>query len=154
MTTITLCERELADYMLRMTGEKGSIALFSENGASFLEEHYTIDVTGGRGSIRANRPRALLLGIYDFLRRCGCRFLRPGKTGEVIPRVPLESIDVHAEVSPASRHRGFTIEGAVSLENVLDLIEWAPKAGSTATLSSSARRLSSSTAGIRMPGTI
>lgn len=129
MTTITLCERELADYMLRMTGEKGSIALFSENGASFLEEHYTIDVTGGRGSIRANRPRALLLGIYDFLRRCGCRFLRPGKTGEVIPRVPLESIDVHAEVSPASRHRGITIEGAVSLENVLDLIEWAPKAG-------------------------
>ena len=52
MTTLTLCERELADYMLRMTGEKGSIALFSENGASFLEEHYTIDVTGGRGSIR------------------------------------------------------------------------------------------------------
>lgn len=43
--------------------------------------------------------------------------------------MPLESIDVHAEVSPASRHRGFTIEGAVSLENVLDLIEWAPKAG-------------------------
>lgn len=154
MTTITLCERELADYMLRMTGEKGSIALFSENGASFLEEHYTIDVTGGRGSIRANRPRALLLGIYDFLRRCGCRFLRPGKTGEVIPRVPLESIDVHAEVSPASRHRGFTIEAPSLWRTCSTSSSGRRRPGSTATLSSSARRLSSSTAGIRMPGTI
>ena len=30
---------------------------------------------------------------------------------------------------PAERHRGITIEGAVSVENVLELIDWAPKAG-------------------------
>lgn len=79
MTTITLCERELADYMLRMTGEKGSIALFSENGASFLEEHYTIDVTGGRGSIRRT-ARARCCSEYTiFCGAAGAAFSARGR---------------------------------------------------------------------------
>lgn len=129
MTTMELCERELAAYMRRMTGETGEIALVSGESDALFEEHYVISVKAGRGEIRANRPRALLLGVYDFLRRCGCRFVRPGKRGEVIPSRQLSEITVFADVTPANRHRGITIEGAVSLENVLDLIEWAPKAG-------------------------
>lgn len=129
MTTFELCERELADYMFRMTGERGEIALFSGNDPCLFNEHYTIEIERGKGSIRANRPRALLLGVYDFLRRAGCRFVRPGKNGEVVPRKTLRELTVHADVTPANRHRGIAIEGAVSLENILDLVEWAPKAG-------------------------
>lgn len=129
MTTMELCRRELAAYLRRMTGEEGDIALYAGEDNDLFREHYIIDVTEGKGSIRANRPRALLIGIYDFLRRCGCRFLRFGKKGEIVPRRSLSALSVHADVTPANRHRGIAIEGAVSLENVLDLIEWAPKAG-------------------------
>jgi len=129
--TISLCKRELSSYMRRITGEEGCIELIvqKDEASSLFDERYVINVTEGRGSIKANRPRALLLGVYDFLRRLGCRFLRPGVKGEVIPTLNINDVTVKAEVIPANRHRGITIEGAVSLENVLELIEWAPKVG-------------------------
>ncbi len=129
MTTICLCTQELEKYFTAMTGCAPSITLSAGTPSEDFYEEYTIDVDGGKGSITANRPRALLLGVYDFLRRCGCRFIRPGKGGEVIPKINAKDVNVHAHVVPANRHRGITIEGAVSLENVLDIVEWAPKAG-------------------------
>lgn len=129
MTTIQLCEVELTRYMRLITGEIGNIELYSEEGSAGFDEHFEIDVSGGSGYIRANRPRALLIGVYEFLRRLGCRFIRPGKDGEVIPEMLLKDVTVKASVTPANRHRGITIEGSVSLENVLDIIEWAPKVG-------------------------
>jgi len=122
--TISLCKRELSSYMRRITGEEGCIELIvqKDEASSLFDERYVINVTEGRGSIKANRPRALLLGVYDFLRRLGCRFLRPGVKGEVIPTLNINDVTVKAEVIPANRHRGITIEGAVSLENVLELI--------------------------------
>ena len=116
--------------MRLMTGEEGTIELSAAEGnGDIFAEHYVIEVEQGRGSIRAARPRALLLGVYDFLRRCGCRFVRPGDKGEVIPKKNISEISVSADVTPDNRHRGVTIEGAVSLENVLGLVEWLPKAG-------------------------
>ena len=127
--TIELSKKELSDYMLRITGEKGDISLIVDEGGSLFDEHYVIDVEKGKGEIRANRPRALLIGVYDFLRRIGCRFIRPGANGDIVPRKPLEDITVKVDVVPANKHRGITIEGAVSIENILSLIEWAPKVG-------------------------
>lgn len=130
MTTREFCNSELIGYMKKITGHTGDIKLYCGDGESDkFAEHYVIDVQGGAGSIRANRPRALLLGVYDFLRRCGCRFLRPGEKSEIIPRKALCEMTVKADVTPAARHRGITIEGAVSLENVLGIVDWAPKAG-------------------------
>jgi len=127
--TFSLCKKELSDYMYRITGSEGAINLKVGEDNSIFDEHYIIDVKGGEGTIWANRPRALLLAVYDFLRRVGCRFLRPGINGEIVPKKTLEEITVQADVVPANRHRGITIEGAVSLENVLSIIEWAPKVG-------------------------
>lgn len=115
--------------MQRMTGEKGEIVLSAGEDSSIFEERLDIQVKEGRGKITANRPRALLLGVYEFLRRCGCRFIRPGADGEVIPKKVLSQINVSAEISPKNHHRGITIEGAVSLENVLEIVKWAPKVG-------------------------
>lgn len=129
MTTAELCRSELDRYLLRMTGKTGEIELQAGESAPLFEEHFVIDIKGGVGKITANRPRALLLGVYDFLRRCGCRFLRPGEQGELIPKKRLEDLTVQADVIPSNRHRGITIEGAVSLKNVLDIVEWAPKVG-------------------------
>lgn len=129
MTTAELCRSELDRYLFRMTGKTGEIELQAGESAPLFEEHFVIDIKGGVGKITANRPRALLLGVYDFLRRCGCRFLRPGEQGELIPKKRLEDLTVQADVIPSNRHRGITIEGAVSLKNVLDIVEWAPKVG-------------------------
>ena len=129
MNTLKLCESELCKYMREMTGEKGEIRLISGDDKDLFREHIEIDVQSGKGVIRGNRPRALLLGVYEFLRRCGCRFVRPGRLGEQVPKRDISDMTVHADITPANRHRGITIEGAVSLQNVLDIVEWAPKAG-------------------------
>ena len=55
--------------------------------------------------------------------------MRPGEKGEYIPCRKLSEVTVSCVFEPAERHRGITIEGAVSVENVLELIDWAPKAG-------------------------
>lgn len=131
MTTLLFCRRELDRYVGLICGEKANIELkvLPDGTEDLFEERGSIRVEGGQGEIVANRPRALLLSVYEFLRRLGCVFLRPGKEGEVIPRLPLSALTVHADFSPANRHRGITIEGAVSLENVLAIVDWAPKAG-------------------------
>ena len=128
--TVKLAQQELDRYIFEMTGEKADIELISgESGKDIFHERCEYKVKNGKGIIEANCPRALLLGVYDFLRKCGCRFLRPGRKGEVIPKILLKDINVNGIFEPLNRHRGITIEGAVSLENVLDIIEWAPKVG-------------------------
>ena len=129
MNATEYAKRELNKYLRLMTNCDGGIAVEAGDDTDLFREEFIIDVKEGKGVIRANRPRALLIGVYDFLRRCGCRFLRPGKAGEYVPKRKIEEINVSASVRPANRHRGITIEGAVSLENVLEIIEWAPKAG-------------------------
>ncbi len=127
--TIEFAKQELKKYLLLMTGEEGEIQLTAGEDSDVFREHCTIEVTAGKGKLTANCPRALLLGTYEFLRACGCRFLRPAKDGELIPQKAIEEITVHSVFAPKQRHRGITIEGAVSVENVLQLIDWSAKVG-------------------------
>lgn len=135
MTTTEFCRRELDRYLSIICPDKTEIDLrilsdeSSRSDADKFFEYGEIRVEKGKGVIAGNRPRALLLTVYEFLRRLGCVFLRPCKGGEVIPKREIEEITVSADFSPANRHRGITIEGAVSLENVIEIIDWAPKAG-------------------------
>lgn len=134
MTTTDFCRRELDRYLRMICPEQTTIKLNIlpagrfPSGDKFFE-YGEIRVEKGKGTISANRPRALLLCVYEFLRRLGCVFLRPGKGGEVVPHKNKDELTVSADFSPANRHRGITIEGAVSVENVLDIVDWAVKAG-------------------------
>ena len=94
-----------------------------------LDDTYAIDVKKGHGVIRGCNARSVLLGVYAFLRKSGCRFIRPGIYGELIPSVRVDQLSVQALESADHRYRGFCIEGAVSRENVADIIDWAPKMG-------------------------
>lgn len=96
---------------------------------SFWDDAYRIDVSGGTGSIHYANERSALLGVYHLLREAGCAFLRPGPQGEVVPAKSLDSLAAELTVRAANRHRGICIEGSTSLENVLDMIDYAPKAG-------------------------
>ena len=90
---------------------------------------FAADIVNGRGTLYAISPRSALLGVYQLLRHAGCRFIRPGKDGEYIPARTLKNFDYQKQLCSRYFHRGITIEGAVSVQNVLDIVDWAPKVG-------------------------
>lgn len=94
-----------------------------------LDDHYAIDATPEGISICATNPRALLLGAYRLLSELGCRFLGPTAPEEYIPIISAQDINVKLSAAASYRHRGICIEGADSLDNVLQFLDWLPKLG-------------------------
>lgn len=87
-----------------------------------------IETCGETGFIAGSNPRSVLLAVYEYLRRQGCRWLFPGVSGEYIP-VSEQLNDISYLHRVPFRVRGQCIEGAVSQENVLAAIDFAPKIG-------------------------
>lgn len=96
---------------------------------SRFDDGIYIDFSSGRGIISGTNERSVLIGVYRFLKEIGCRWIRPGKDGEIIPKRDISSVSVKVVEKASYRHRGICIEGAVSYENVYDIIDWAPKVG-------------------------
>ncbi len=92
-----------------------------------VDDEISIDVNENRGIITASNERAVLIAAYRFLAELGCRWLRPGPDGEVIPHGKLDPLSVKVQEAASYRHRAVCIEGAVSYEHVLNVIEWLPK---------------------------
>ena len=92
-------------------------------------DSFSVDIRKGNGTISGNSPRALLLGVYDYLHTLGCRFLAPGAQYEVIPPIEPKTLYVSYRKTPSFRHRGACIEGGSSVENILDFVDWLPKIG-------------------------
>lgn len=90
-----------------------------------------IEVREGTGIITGSGERAVLIAVYRFLYELGCRFLRPGPGGEVIPSRSLEcqALNVSVREQASYRHRSVCIEGSVGYEHVYNVIEWMPKVG-------------------------
>ena len=87
-----------------------------------------INVNDARGYIAGSNDRSVLIGVYRLLHEWGVRWVRPGKDGMYIPKKPCATkVSLHEAAD--RRHRVMCIEGAVTLENVLDMIEWLPKIG-------------------------
>ncbi|NLV73912.1 MAG: DUF4838 domain-containing protein [Chloroflexi bacterium] len=93
------------------------------------DDAYVAEVTNGKGTILGNNPRSVLIGAYALLTAAGCRWVRPGKDGEVIPSAGIEQLTLNKTSAASYRHRGICIEGAISYENVADIIDFAPKVG-------------------------
>lgn len=89
------------------------------------------DVREGTGYLTGSNPRSVLLSVYRFLRSLGCRWVRPGQDGEVLPSA-LPSLTCRFAERAAYRHRGICIEGAVSEEHVRNIVEWLPRVGMNA----------------------
>ncbi len=138
--TIRFAAEELGKYLGLMVGSDAAIDIrlglmseFAEVTAPAvadpeLDDAVYIDIADGKGIIAGINPRSVLLGVYRYLSALGCRWIRPGTDGEYIPSV-AELPAVHLEETPSYRHRGITIEGAVSYEHVRDMIDWLPKVG-------------------------
>lgn len=112
------------------------LGLFSDFGISTdgiedlqWDDAIYIDIDGLNGIISGTNPWSVLFAVYRFLESRGCRWIRHGQDGEIVPLIDLSCGKVKLEEKASCRHRGLCIEGAVSFENMLDNIEWAPKAG-------------------------
>ena len=88
-----------------------------------------IAVRDGAGVITGSNGRSVLIAVYRFFREAGCVFVRPGRDGEYIPRRDSRELAVEVRESAACRCRGICLEGATSYENVVAMIDWAPKLG-------------------------
>lgn len=129
--TLSFAKQELDRYIAAITGssEHGIRLYQSEPADSPYTDRYAIHAEGGKGEISGCNPRSVLLGVYRFLFLIGCRFIAPGQGGEVLPVKKLSMCHAQEERTVPVRHRGICIEGAVSRENILDMIDWLPKAG-------------------------
>lgn len=93
-----------------------------------IDEILYVNTKGASGVIAGNNPRAVLLSVYEYLRQNGCRWLMPGKDGELIPHLETLS-DVFLRHKPSRRYRGWCNEGAESQETLLAMIDFTPKVG-------------------------
>ncbi len=93
-----------------------------------LDDILYIDADGAGGIIAGSNPRAVLLSVYEYLRRQGCRWLFPGVDGEYIPEVE-DLTPVKLRHKPTMRLRGPSTEGSISQRAILDTIDFLPKVG-------------------------
>ncbi|MBC7286648.1 MAG: DUF4838 domain-containing protein, partial [Armatimonadetes bacterium] len=142
--------RELSRYLGRMTGAAVTVAhekqhdpardalwlgLLKDFGRQPTvaeprwDDEILLDVGPRGGIVAGSNPRSILLAAYRYLTELGCRWLRPGKAGELIPTIAGPLPEVHIHERPSYRYRGVCIEGAVSYEHVRDMIDWLPKVG-------------------------
>lgn len=141
--TIQFARKELARYHSMMQPEAGNgpdiqVGVFADllPGKAAPDNPFDdaiyIDIRKGCGVVAGANPRSCLLAVYRLLQEAGCRFLRPGPDGELIPRIDWSQLQVHLDETPSYRHRGLCIEGAVSREVFLGIIDWLPKNGMNA----------------------
>jgi hypothetical protein len=144
---LALAASELRHYLARIAPEEVQagdapglrLGTFAEFGAAFrpwpavadpgLDDAIYIETDGASGIIAGSNPRSVLLAVYRYLTELGCRWVRPGADGELLPRLSHAMTQVRVAEAAAYRHRGICIEGAVSYEHVADLIAWTPKVG-------------------------
>lgn len=86
-----------------------------------------IDTDGEGGIIAGSNPRSVLLAVYRFLRKNGCRWLYPGIDGEYIPTKDIEAVKYHKVAD--NLIRGQCNEGAESQPCMMESIEFSPKIG-------------------------
>jgi len=115
------------NYQLRVDSSLPNRMEYSEHE---LDDWFCFDVNAHKQVIIGNNPRALLLGVYQYLTKIGCRFLRPGKCYEIVP-VYHDVISFYASERQGAflRHRGVCIEGCDSIDNIADFLDWLPKIG-------------------------
>lgn len=94
-----------------------------------IDDAICIRVKNCSGKICGVNERSVLIAVYRFFREAGCVFVRPGRSGEFVPEADSSLLTIELCETPAYRHRGLCLEGSNSYENVVDMIDFAPKLG-------------------------
>lgn len=94
-----------------------------------IDDAYVVKINSLKGYIAGSNTRSILYGVYAYLKKAGCRFIRPGDDGEYIPKVNLAEFSADFYKKADKRYRCECIEGSVCYENLRDHIYWLPKMG-------------------------
>lgn len=130
--TLAFAARELTAHMaLLPLDENRDLPVVLGVDKTLPGDSYRYGFAREGGYIQGSNSRSVLLGVYAYLRDLGFVFALPGKKGTFAPAVSgFEDLLREERVHTADfAHRGVCIEGADSLENVLDMIDWLPKVG-------------------------
>ena len=92
-----------------------------------LDDIIYIDCDEKGGIIAGDNPRSVLLAVYEYLKKNGCRWLYPGVDGEMIPNKVIEPVKLRHV--PPMRYRGFAAEGAPYRDAERDFLDFLPKVG-------------------------
>ncbi|MBQ9974589.1 MAG: hypothetical protein IJP02_06485 [Oscillospiraceae bacterium] len=148
-TVVDFAAEELKKYLRMMMPRCGDITieykpdatngfrlgLMSDFGLSTAEETQEprlddivhIDTDGEGGIIAGSNYRSVLLAVYDYLKKNGCRWLFPGVDGEFIPIQNIVPVQYHKMAD--MRYRGQCNEGAESQQVMMESIDFTPKVG-------------------------
>ncbi|MBR3932721.1 MAG: DUF4838 domain-containing protein [Clostridia bacterium] len=92
-----------------------------------LDDAIHIDAVRTSALITGTNARSVLIAVYRYLKELGFSFIRPGADGEYYPeKLVFSNIKVTEKAS--YRHRAICIEGSVFQKNLIDVIDWIPKA--------------------------
>ena len=73
-------------------------------------------------------PRSVLFAVYTYLESLGCRWVRMGEDGEILPEGVTAKLDGYDVTEYASyRYRGVCIEGGVSIEHAKAMVNYMTK---------------------------
>ena len=93
-----------------------------------LDDGVVVETDGTAGLVAGTNPRSVLLAAYRYLRELGCRWVRPGPEGGVVPeREALPPVSL--STVPSYRYRGVCLEGVVSVDHVTEMVDFLPKLG-------------------------
>ena len=147
-TVIDYAAEELKKYLRMMMPEGGDVEISYDPKASDgfklgvmtdmgldasdvlnpeLDDVIYIETDTRGGTIAGANPRAVLIAVYEYLRRNGCEWLMPGVDGEFIPMRDI--VPVKYRHKPSMRYRGNCIEGATSQKILEGFIDFMPKLG-------------------------
>ena len=127
MNTLRYARTELKKYFNLVTGSsKFNIKFIVDEKGNDFDDEIEISVVSGKGYIKGSNERSILIGVYKLFYELGCRFVRPGKNGEIIVKRNIKDITVNKFYKPQSRYRAICSEGAISEENIIDMVEWLP----------------------------
>lgn len=95
---------------------------------AMIDDVIDVDINCLNGYVAGSNDRSVLMGVYNYLKSAGCRWVRPTENGEYIPKADMSSHSFKFRKKADYPFRGECVEGAVSFEHLRDTVIWLPKA--------------------------
>ena len=94
-----------------------------------MDDAFRISIHNNAGMIAGTNPVSVLIGVYSLLKKLGCKWIRPGRDGEIIEKKQLPPLNFEYEEKAAYRFRGIDFAVSSSTQTAIDMIDWLPKEG-------------------------
>lgn len=94
-----------------------------------IDDAFKISIKDNAGFIAGTNPMSVLIAVYSLLKKLGCKWIRPGRDGEIIEKKTLEALNFDYEEKADYRFRGINLDCKGSTQTAIDMIDWLPKEG-------------------------